>query len=360
VRNRALRGTLALFALAIMGACGGPPPARSKVRHKVTTVATDPPPSTVTTLEEKEEEVEPSRATPFVATSGPGDVPVPFVRDERSSRLDAALPRGRAREIWRVPLGGPSREPCTGTCPALKGSFVLAAGNRVAVAGADGWVLFDTSGARIRAGKAGAAGVRLDRASGAIVPDETRVGASPDAKIAIRNGLVVEVRTDAVHVGERAIEGRFEAYDVAIDDGGLACVIVRQADALLLWTVPVAGSASIGRHRIANGPRRALGPPVLGKSLRVVVLDTGMLALGLDGNRVWERRGAPPTGGVSITSDDHVLVADKGKIIAIDPRGRASELWADNDVVFVTPPIIAAMGLLFVASDAYLHALSFS
>jgi hypothetical protein len=102
-----------------------------------------------------------------------------------------------------------------------------------------------------------------------------------------------------------------------------------------------------------------LGPPVLGKSLRVLVLDTGLVALGLDGKRIWERRGVP-SGGVSITADDHVLVADDGKVLAMDPKGRATELFALPGVVFVTPPILDASGVLFVASGQALHALSFS
>ena len=301
------------------------------------------------------------KADPFHATSGPGDVPMPFVREERSSRLDVPLPKGRAKEAWRVPLGPPLREPCGDRepCPPLKAAAVLAAGNRVAVIGLDGWALFDTSGHRIDAAKADGASKRLDRASGLVVSDEARSADLPaEAKVAAKKGLVVMVHGGGIHVGERAIEGRIEALDVAIDDAGLACVLVRQGEDLHLWTVPLASGGGIGRQRISQGPRRVLGPPVLGKNLRVIVLDTSVIAFGADGKRLWERRGVP-TGGVTITSDDHVLIADNGKVLAVDPRGRTTELYFVPDAIFVTPPILDARGVLFVASGRSLHAVSF-
>ena len=301
-----------------------------------------------------------AKADPFHATSGPGDVPIPHVREERSSRLDVPLPKGRAKEEWRVPLGSPQREPCPDPCPPLKAAAVLSAGNRVAVTGPDGWALFDTSGHRIDAAKADGASKRLDRASGLVVSDETRSADLPaEAKVAAKKGLVVMVHGGGIHIGERAIEGRIEALDVAIDEAGLACVVVRQGDDLHLWTVPLASGGGIGRQRISQGPRRVLGPPVLGKSLRVLLLDTGIIALGADGKRMWERRGVP-TGGVTITSDDHVLIADNAKVLAVDPRGRTTELYSAPDAVFVTPPILNASGVLFVASGRFLHAVSFS
>jgi hypothetical protein len=301
-------------------------------------VAEEPKPSSVTTAREEVEA--------FAATSGPGDAPTPYVRDERSSRLAVPLPRGHAREAWTGPLG-------------LKPSFVLVAGNRYAVTGPDAWVLFDARGNRVDGGKKEAS-VRLDRASGAIVPDDTRsADTPPDAKVASRNGLPVMVKSGAVYIGERAIEGKFEAYDVAIDESDIACVVVQQKNELSMWTVPIASNGGIGRHRIPGNAHRVISPPVLGKSLRVLVLDTGIVALGLDGKRVWERKGVP-TGGVSITSDDHVLIADNAKVIAIDPRGRATDLWVGKNVVFVTPPIVTATGVLLVASAELLHVLSFS
>ena len=95
--------------------------------------------------------------------------------------------------------------------------------------------------------------------------------------------------------------------------------------------------------------------------MRVVLLDTGLVALGLDGKKIWERKGVP-SGGVTITQDDHVLIADNGKILVLDPRGKSSELYSskDKDVTFVTAPILTPTGLLFVVSTDSLHALSFS
>jgi hypothetical protein len=341
---------MAPLAVVLAVACGTAP--RPQVKEKVSAVPSTRE-SSITT--EKED----PKAEPFHPTSGPGDVPVPYVRDEHTSRLDVPLPKGRAHESWRAPLGGAHREPCRGQCAPLQGTFVLAAGDRVAVTGKDEWVLFDTIGHRLDGGKVENGSMRLDRVSGALVPDETRpADTPPEVRLASHGGLVATVKEGSVSVGERAIEGKFDAFDVAIDESDVAFVVVRQADSMLLWSVPVAAEGTVGRQKLPASAHRAVGPPLLGKRLRVLPLDTGLVALGLDGKRVWERRGIP-SGGASITSDDHVIVADNGIVLAIDPRGRLTELWRAKDVVFVTPPVLNAAGVLFVASGDSLHALAF-
>jgi hypothetical protein len=343
---------VAVAALVIGCGGGGAPAPRPNIREK--RIASPPvaPKATITTLKDEPE--------PFRATSGPGDAAVAFVRDEKSSRLDVPLPRGKAREVWQVPLHGPRREPCHSACPPGKRTFVLAAGNRVAVTGPEDWVLFDTSGRRVGEGKTEGRDVRIDRVSGAVVVDETRSpDLPPDAWVAAHDRIVVSAKGGGVYVGEREIEGRFDAYGVAIDENGVACVPVRQGDQLSMWMIPLGTNGSIGRHKIPGRATKVLGPPVLGKRLRVLVVETGIIALGLDGKRIWERRGVP-SGGISITSDDHVLVADQSQVIAIDPRGRATEIWSGGDVVLVSPPIVNATGLLLVASAEALHAIAFS
>lgn len=281
----------------------------------------------------------------FVATAGPGDAPTQYVRDERSSRLAVPVPRGHGREEWTAPLG-------------LSPSFVLVAGNRYAVAGLDAWVLFDGRGRRVGAGKS-ATSVRLDRASGAVVTDDARSADTPaDAKVALHDGLAVMVRSGGVYIGERAIEGKLDALEVAIDESNLACVVVQQNNELSMWTIPIGANGGIGRYRIPGRGGRVVAPPVLGKSVRVLVMDTGIIAFGLDGKRLWERPGVP-TGGVTISSDDQVLIADKAKVVAVDSRGRATDLWAGKNVIYKTPPILTAMGVLLVASQQLLHAITF-
>lgn len=349
-------GRRAVFMVTCLGAlacCGGPsrpvkPP--PNVQEKILPPDATPPPSTITTSREE--------APTFHPTSGPGDAPTAFVRDERSSRLDTKSPHGRAHASWTQPLGT-RREVCRG-CSPEKATFILAAGDRVAVAGSGEWVLFDTEGHRVDGGKIeGPSVVRLDRVGGSVVPDETRAPDLPvGAKVAAHHGLVVMVKDGGVYVGERSIEGKFEAYDVAIDDAGNACVVVRQGEDLVVWTVPTDNKGSIGRQKIPGRHRRILAPPVLGKHLRVFVLDGGVLALNPEGKRVWERKGAP-TGGISITTDDHVLIADNGTISVVDPKGKTTELWSDRDAVYVSAPILNATGMLFVASTETLHALAF-
>lgn len=289
---------------------------------------------------------------PYQAAAEKGmDSPVPYVRDERSSRLELPAPKTRGKEAWRAPLA-------FGDAPPIHASFVLAAGNRAVVMGTESWVLFDTKGVRIAGREMEAPAIRIDRASGAVVSDDTRsADLPPDSKVAAHDGLVVMIKNGEVHVGERAIEGKFEAFDLAIDAQGFANVLVRQKDDLALWTVPIANNATIGRHKI--GPkRRSIGPPVLGTKLRVVVLDTGVAAFALDGKKLWEQKGVP-TGGVTITNDDHVLIADGNHVITVDPKGKKTEIWSAPDLTLVTPPILNASGLLLVASGTFLHGVAF-
>src|SRR6185503_9632647 len=102
-------------------------------------------------------------------------------------------------------------------------------------------------------------------------------------------GLVATVTPGSVAIGERTIEGKFDAFDIAIDENDVAWVVVRQGTTLMVWTVPVSAEASIGRHKIPGAAKRGIGPPLIGKRLRVLPLDTGFVALGVDGKRVWER-----------------------------------------------------------------------
>jgi hypothetical protein len=334
-----------VLSLLVVAACGAP--AKAPPPAKVTERKIDPPedkPSSIVTVKEE------PKADPYQASSGVGDSPVPYVRDERSSRLDMPFPKGHAKLAWRSSLALADT--------TFHASFVLSAGNRVVATGTEAWVLFDTKGVRIAGHEMEAPAIRVDRASGVIVPDDTRAAdLPPDSKLAAHNGLVVLVKQGGVYVGERQIEGKFEGIDVAIDEKGLANVLVKQSDDLALWTIPTIGNTAIGRHKL--GKRKPVGPPILGKTTRVFVLDNGIVAYTHDGKKLWERKGIP-TGGVSMTSDERVLIADGNKIFTVDHKGKPVELWSEPDVTFVTPPIINADGVLFVASGSLLHAITFS
>lgn len=333
-------------ALALgLVACGSPKPSKPAVKETKVAPPVEQPSSIIVVKET-------AAPDPYVASPEKStDAPVPYVRDERSSRLDLPAPKARGKEAWRAPLA-------LGDAPPIHASFVLAAGNRAVVMGTDSWVLFDTKGVRIAGHEMDAPNIRIDRASGAVVPDDSRAADLPaDSKVAAHDGLVVMVKNGGVFVGERNIEGVFEPFDLAIDEKGIANVLVKQKEDLALWTIPIASNAAIGRHKI--GPkRRSIGPPILGPKTRVVVLDTGIIAFGLDGKKLWEQKGVP-TGGVTITNDDQTLIADGNRVVAVDHKGKRLEIWSAPDLTLVTPPIINASGLLLVASGSFLHGVAF-
>jgi hypothetical protein len=290
---------------------------------------------------------------PFVPSAGTGDVVAPFVRPERSSRLDAPYPQGRARAVFKAPFP-----------ESLRPAFLLAAGNRVVVVGKWSYAAFDTRGRAVETGDVDPTLARIDRETGKVAAATAEQAPPGDVsgRFAIHDGAFVLASGRTIRVvpreGEpRVLDGAFEALDVAIDDDGVAQVLVKQTGDLSLWSIPLR-SGSMGRSKLSVTTRAARTPPILGKRVRVLVLDDRLVALDLDGRKLWERRGAF-TGGASITSDDRLLVADGPKVYAIDVAGRASDVVVERDVVFVSPPILNASGLLLVASGKAIHAYRF-
>lgn len=325
---------------------------------------------------------------PYVAVASTSDVVAPFVRPERSSRLAVPLPKGRARERWSAALD-----------PKLDPVFVLCAGTRIVVQGrAAGpptsrvgpFALLDTNGRRIQTGFFGGDLVHLrptagiffgvgatesasahTLAAGTLVPDALRGADLHDLRgpnatsVVSHEGTRVTVQPSGVEIEpvgggapRTVVEPPVEALDASIDDLANLHVLVRQDKDLALWTTPLAGG-SVGRVRIGPLRRnRADTPPIVGGTLRVVVLDDRLVAYGRDGRLLWERKGAL-TGGATLTSDDRLLVASDAKILAIDPAGRATEIASAPKEVFLTAPILTANGLLVVASGSAVHAYAF-
>lgn len=333
----------------------------------------------------------PAAPLPFEAIASPGDVVAPFVRPERSSRLAVALPKGRARERWALPLD-----------TKVDAKFVVCAGSRIVVQGrpiadrehpgyvSTPFVLLDTNGTKIATGQLGGDLVRLVPEAGKLYaiggsgmptawqlsdgvsnPDKLSsddprgAGGTLGTRAASHDGTFVFIQPTGVEIDARksgqqrtVVEPPVQPLDLAIDDDANLHVIVRQGQDLALWTTPLAGG-SVGRIRIGPLRREHVAvSPILGKAVRVIVLDDRMVAIAPDGKTLWERKGVL-TGGATITSDDRLLVATDAKIVAIDPSGRASDIASAPKEIFLTPPVLTASGLLLAASGSMLHAYAF-
>jgi hypothetical protein len=328
----------------------------------------------------------------FEAVATPLDVVAPWVRPERSSRLAVALPKGKLRERWTFALD-----------PKLDPAFIVTAGTRILVQGRGrpdpahagfvnaGFVLLDTKGHKIASDDLGGNLARLEPdagkvyalggsgmptawalADGARSPDKLSGADDPrsaQGSLAVRaatHGRThVFVQTSGVEIDNRAngtqrtvVEPPVVPLEAAIDDDANLHVLVRQDKELALWTTPLSGG-SVGRIRLGPLRRdRADVPPILGKTVRVVVLDDRMLAIAQDGKTLWERKGAL-TGGATMAADDRLLVASDTKLLAVDPNGRATELGAAPKEIFLTPPVLTGTGMLLVASGTTLHAYAF-
>ena len=324
----------------------------------------------------------------FEAVASAADVVAPWVRPERSSHLAVPVPKGRARERWRLPLES-----------SVDPAFVLAAGTRILVQGRpkgaptarqSPFVLLDAQGRKIASDLISGDLVRLEPAAGKFygiggseppsawqlsdgshapdklgTDDARSVQGALGGRAATHDGIYVYIQPSGVEIDARAagrhrtvVEPPVEPLDGAIDDEANLHLLVRQDKELALWTTALSGG-SIGRVRIGPLRRdRASVPPIVGAAVRVVVLDDRLVAFGRDGRLLWERKGAL-TGGATLTSDDRLLVASDAKVLAIDPSGRATEVATAPKEVFVTAPIVTGGGLLVVASGAALHAYAF-
>lgn len=383
-RLRALVTFATCAALAGLAGCGGAPPTTAHPGADAPAGPTPPSTSPRTSPTEAPEA--------FEGVASASDVVAPFVRPERSSRLAVPLPKGRARERWTFAFD-PKLD------PKLDAAFVVSAGTRVLVQGRpfgapterqSAFVLLDTRGHRIASGLLDGDLVRLDPAGGKLYgiggagqpsawqladgshapdklgPDDPRgVQGSLAVRAATHRGTHVFMQEAGVEIDDRVagrqrtvVEPPVVPLDGAIDDEGNLHVLVRQGQDLALWTTPLA-LGSIGRIRIGPLRRdRAAVPPIVGKAVRVLVLDDRLLAIAPDGKTLWERRGAL-TGGATLTADDRLLVATDTKVLAIDPAGHATELVSAPKEIFLTPPIVTGAGLLLVASGSALHAYAF-
>jgi hypothetical protein len=362
--------------LVALASCGGP-------SAKTASSPSGDGASPASTLAKPATPAPPERYEPGIT---PADVVAPFVRPERSSRLTMSLPKGKARERWTFPLD-----------PKLDPAFIVTTGTRIVVQGRpkgpaskrqSPFVIVDTEGRRVGDDAFPGELVRLEPASGKLygiggteLPGAwlladasfTNDKLGPEDPRTVQGALAVHAAAhDGAHVFLQAsgvevdvggrqrtvVEPPVQPLDCAIDDEGNLHLVVRQAGDLALWTTPLSGG-SFGRIRLGPLRRdRADVPPILGKTVRVVLLDDRMIAVGRDGKTLWERKGAL-TGGATISEDDRLLVASDAKLLAIDPSGRAIELASVPKEVFLTPPIITGGGLVLVASGVSLHAWAF-
>ena len=372
-----------VVVVAVSACGGGAPPVSAPAGGKAEAAPQPAPPSASRESEAPE---------PFEPVSSASDVVAPFVRPERSSHLAVALPKGRARERWTLAFD-PKLD------PKLDAAFVVSAGTRVVVQGRpfgaptsrqSAFVLLDTRGHRIAGGLLDGDVVRLEPAAGKFygvggaeapsawqladgvhgpdklgADDPRSVQGSLAVRAATHGGTHVFIQESGVEIDDRVagrqrtvVEPPVVPLDGAIDDDGNLQLVVRQGRDLALWTTPL-GVGSTGRIRIGPLRReRSAVPPIVGKAVRVVVLDDRLVAIAPDGKTLWERKGAL-TGGATLTADDRLLVASDGKVLAIDPAGRATEVLSAPKEVFLTPPILTGAGLLLVASGNALHAYAF-
>jgi hypothetical protein len=278
-----------------------------------------------------------------------------FIRAERSSQLAIPIPKGKPRVRWVTPIEGEGRA-----------TALLLGRKSIVVQGKSFLVTFGSDGkVKTRANTRESP----NRGVVSIDPETGTIGASlggddepPGA--AVHDGRTVYAEKGGIKAIENEtkrelIEGAFEVLGLAIGTNGDVQAVVKQKNDISLWTIPKSGG-SIGRVKIPVAPRAFLRqPPVLGNTMRVLVLEDSVLALAPDGKKLWEQR-LQTTGGATIGSDDRVLVAAGARIVVIEPGGALTELYkAPAGTTFVTPPVLGTSGFLFCAAEKDLHALSF-
>ncbi len=99
-------------------------------------------------------------------------------------------------------------------------------------------------------------------------------------------------------------------------------------------------------------------PPAIGYDHSVYIRAAGgIIAFAADGKQIWEYRTTAPVAGMTVTTDNRVLVSAGSDLSIIDRSGSATLLRSFEAERLATAPIVTATGDIVVASESMLYML---
>lgn len=153
-----------------------------------------------------------------------------------------------------------------------------------------------------------------------------------------------------------ALEGTFEPLSMSLDEAGRIYLLVRSEGQGALWALSPEGQRVFSAS-IADMPDFPT-PPVVGYDHRVYVrTKQRVVAFGADGKVAWELPSPGKLAGLTVTTDDQIVMAAGSQVLSVDPKGDQKLLMDLAGEKLSTPPVVRSDGAILVASESKLFCL---
>ena len=184
-----------------------------------------------------------------------------------------------------------------------------------------------------------------------------------DLRAAVHDGRLVLATADRVYTADgdlrlqTELSGEFEPLSLSLDETLRAYMVVATEHGRALWVVTPEGQRVTSFPLPADMPPLS-SPPIVGYDHRVYLVGGDrLLAVGVDGQLLWQRSGAAVAGAV-VTGDGHLLVAAGSELLDIAADGAVTVLHATSGETLRTAPVPRAGGEVLVASTEALYCLA--
>jgi hypothetical protein len=171
-----------------------------------------------------------------------------------------------------------------------------------------------------------------------------------------------------------ALQGSFRPVSLSLDEAGRIYLVVQTEGREELWGITLQGERFLSVGLPNELPDllethydiTAAVPPIIGYDHRIYVRmrnrdgTTGrLLAISLDGKVLWDYPISYfEQGGLVITADDRLLVAESDKLLAFKDSATPEVLHQFPGERLLTAPVLTQKGELLVATDKFLYCLT--
>jgi len=157
------------------------------------------------------------------------------------------------------------------------------------------------------------------------------------------------VRTSASQEIAGAWSDTFEPVYASADEAGWLHLVAAVGERRELWIVRPEGRRTV-RTDLKVENRAVSGPPAIGYDHRVYLWTSQLVAaFSPEGRHLWDCVLAGPIAGLSVTPDDHLVVAAGERVYVIDQTGKALPLLEIGEPV-TAAPVVTAEGDIIVGT----------
>ncbi len=153
-----------------------------------------------------------------------------------------------------------------------------------------------------------------------------------------------------------AFEAEFAPLAMSLDEAGRIYLVSSAKDHIHLSLITPAGD-QLYSFDLPPGTNVTQPPIVDYDHTAYLVAGQRIIAVDQHGKLKWSKNTPGSVAGASVTTDDHLLVAEGGTVALYDDRGVRRQVFQAGEE-FVTPPILTAKGEILVASKTHLYCLT--